>query len=261
MPSPFPGMDPYLEAPPFWSAFHNRLIVTIADDIAPSLRPQYYVEIETRIYRSVADEGLLVGIPDAVVFSSQATTQRNNQSSQSAATLVTSPSPKRVVLPIPEEVKERYLEVREVETDAVITVIEVLSPKNKQAGPGRTTYEAKRQAILGSFTHLVEIDLLRRGRSMSMSGEALDTDYHILISRAEQRPYADFYGFSLRDSIPSFVLPLRPGDREPIVAMQSILDGVYDRAGYDLRIDYQQAPPSPTLSESDRHWLAERVKR
>jgi hypothetical protein len=31
MPSPFPGMDPYLENPEFWPGVHNRLIVAIID--------------------------------------------------------------------------------------------------------------------------------------------------------------------------------------------------------------------------------------
>lgn len=43
------------------------------------------------------------------------------------------------------EVKERYLEVREVGTHEVITIIEVLSPKNKRKGEGRIAYEKKRQ--------------------------------------------------------------------------------------------------------------------
>ena len=253
MPSPFPGMDPYLEAPQFWSAFHNRLIVALADEIAPRLRPKYYVEIETRIYDSTDEEGLLIGIPDVVVFTSQNAATQTSQTT-TAATL---PTPKRILLPMPEVVKERYLEVRDVETGSAIATIEVLSPKNKQAGRGRDAYVTKRHRILGSLTHLIEIDLLRSGQPMSMQGEALDTDYHILVSRSQQRPYADFYGFSLRDPIPNFVLPLRPEDEEPIVGMQPLLDGIYDRAGYDLRINYQQTPPPPTLSESDRMWLAE----
>lgn len=72
-PSPFPGMDPYLEQATFWSSFHSRLIVALADALAPQLRPRYYVEMETRIYTNTPDGGeVLVGIPDAVVWSRQA---------------------------------------------------------------------------------------------------------------------------------------------------------------------------------------------
>ena len=66
MSSPFPGMDPYLEQPAFWSSFHSRLIVAIADALAPQLLPHYYIEVETRTY-SEGGEDVMVGIPDGVV--------------------------------------------------------------------------------------------------------------------------------------------------------------------------------------------------
>ncbi|MEA5620802.1 DUF4058 family protein [Cronbergia sp. UHCC 0137] len=251
---PFPGMNPYLESPNFWSAFHSRLIVAIADAVAPSLLPKYYIEIEIRTYLSTPNDSLLVGIPDAVVFSSR--TAQKITHSPALTTLI--PQPKRVLLPMPEEVKERYLEVREVGTGRVITSIEVLSPKNKVAGAGRNAYQQKRQVILGSLTHLVEIDLLRGGKPIEAIGqnhEDINSDYRILISRAEQRPFADLYGFSLRDKIPSFPLPLEIEECEPIVELQKIIEGIYDRGGYDLRINYQQPPPPPTLSPMDTEWL------
>jgi Protein of unknown function (DUF4058) len=163
MPSPFPGMDPYLEQPVFWSEFHNRLIVAIADAIVPSLLPRYYVGVETRTYRGHDDGELL---------------------------------PQEVTLPISSETKERYLEVREAVMDAVIAVIEVLSPKNKRKGDGRVADEAKRQKILDSASHLVEIDLLRSDSPMAMQG-AVGSDYRVLVSRSERRPKAELYGFTL----------------------------------------------------------------
>jgi hypothetical protein len=42
-----------------------------------------------------------------------------------------------------EEVNEAYLEIRENTTKKIITVIEVLSPKNKRSGEGRIAYEKK----------------------------------------------------------------------------------------------------------------------
>jgi len=73
MPSPFPGMDPYLEQPAFWSSFHSRVIVAIASAIKAMLDPQYYVEVETRTYYSDDDNSVLIGIPDASVVSSPPT--------------------------------------------------------------------------------------------------------------------------------------------------------------------------------------------
>ena len=72
MPSPFPGMNPYLEHSTFWSSFHTRLMVAIAEVVAPQLSSQYYVEVEFRTYQSDEDEEeLLIGIPDAIVFARQ----------------------------------------------------------------------------------------------------------------------------------------------------------------------------------------------
>jgi hypothetical protein len=195
MSSPFPGMDPYLEQPVFWSEFHSRLIVAIADAVVPSLLPRYYVGVETRTYSDVSGK-----------------------------------------------TKERYLEVREAETDAVITVIEVLPPKNKHKGDGRVVYEAKRQKILDSASHLVEIDLLRSDSPMAMQG-AIGTDYRVLVSRSERRPKAELYGFTVQEPIPSFPLPLKSLEEVVMVELQSIVQGVYDRGGYAVRIDYQQSLP------------------
>lgn len=139
-------------------------MVAIADAITPNLRPKYYVEVETRTYVDETDEELLVGIPDASVLASH-----QNATSTIRTQNAIHDRPTKVRLPIPEEVRERYLEVREVRTGEVITVIEVLSPKNKRSGTGCTAYEKKRQSVLRSQTHLVEIDLLQGGSPMPMS--------------------------------------------------------------------------------------------
>ncbi|HEY9751411.1 MAG TPA: DUF4058 family protein, partial [Coleofasciculaceae cyanobacterium] len=191
MPSPFPGMDPYLEDAFIWREVHNRLVVAIANDLGARLRPKYYAAIETRTYLEDESDGVLVGIPDAIVFASTA------QSEAATATLATvelpALQPQRVQLLEPIAVKERFLEVRTVKTHEVVTVIEVLSPKNKR-GDGRISYLKKRQAIFESQTHLVEIDLLRAFQPMPVSGAKGLWDYRILVSDAAQRPYAALYG-------------------------------------------------------------------
>lgn len=251
MPSPFPGMDPYLEQPAFWSAFHSRLIVALADTLAPQLRPRYYVEVETRTYTDTPDEaGVLVGIPDAVVLSRQTAPL-----AKSPGALTVQPMPQQVRLPVPTEINERYLEVREVGSNAVITVVEVLSPKNKRPGKGRTVYQEKRQAILGSASHLVEIDLLRADPPLPMEGTVQLAHYRILVSRAVSRPQAELYAVTVREQLPCFPLPLQATDESVLVDLSAIVMGVYDRASYDLRIDYSQLPPPPPFSEADRAWM------
>jgi hypothetical protein len=250
MPSPFPGMDPYLEAPEFWSEVHNRMIVAIADDLSPKLRPHYRVAIDQRIYLSSGDEKQVV-VPDVTV------TARSPAKSPAIATL-TPPTtqPIAISLELPEEVRESYLEVREAATGRVVTIVELLSPKNKRTGEGRIAYDRKRQQVLASATHFVEIDLLRRGQHFPLGQQSVATPYYVLVARGDRRPNADLYPFTLRDAMPSFPLPLAGAEGEPVVELQAIFNGVYDRAGFDLAIDYRQPIPKPPLSAEDMAHLS-----
>jgi len=260
MVSPFPGMDPYLEQATFWPEFHSRLIVAIADALAPSLLPSYYVAVETRTYLDNTSEELLIGIPDTVVLSASepSTTTSPRSPSAGAATTV---KPQTVMLPMPVEIKERYLEIREASSDAVITVVEVLSPTDKRPGKGRLTYEAKRRAVLGSASHLVEIDLLRAYEPMAMrpvsTGAASCASYRILVSRSECRPQADLYEFTLKQPVPAFPLPLKAAGEQVMLDLQPLIRGLYERGGYAIRIDYQVPVPPPSLSKEDQAWVSQ----
>jgi hypothetical protein len=253
MPSPFPGMNPYLEHPALWSGIHHRLITAIANDLAPKIRPKYIAAIEERVYEISGETSLLVGIPDVSVQRSSRSADPSNLAVASAAT-----QPMEVTIPIPEILTEGYLEIRSVETGEAITVIEVLSPKNKQSVVGRLQYETKRQKVLASSTHLVEIDLLRQGKPMPMEG-GIESHYRILVSRSESRPKAALYGFNIRDSIPQFPLPLGE-DVEPWVDLQGLLHEIYDQGAYDLRLDYSRLTV-PALSEADSAWVDEVLRQ
>lgn len=242
MPSPFPGMDPYLEHPEVWPGVHLLLISALAESLTPVLRPKYAVSVEVRLYETSGEQSLLVGIPDAAI-------QRSGQIGNSSLTVVEpSNQPISVRLPMPESVRQGYLEIREVSTRSVITAIELLSPVNKRPGQGRQTYLTKRERIFTSETHLVEVDLLRAWQPMPILGEA-QHDYRILVSRSEVRPAADLYSFNVPDAIPTFPLPLAEGDREPTVNFKTLLNQVYDRGAYDLKLDYSTAPVPPLSTE------------
>lgn len=249
--SPFPGMDPYIEQPALWSSFHSRLIVALADAIEQTLSDQYYVEVEARTYLDDGTEGVLIGIPDAAIVVGQSRAITPPQSS-SVSTQV---RPQQVTLPMSVMVKERYLEVRDVATHDVITVIELLSPKNKRSGEGRASYEKKRSAILSSTTHLVEIDLLRAGNPMPILGTPSLGTYRILVSRSLQRPSAELYSVELWQPLPELPIPLKAEQEALIISLQTIFDGVYSRARYTSRIDYSQPPPLPLLSDLEQQWL------
>jgi Protein of unknown function (DUF4058) len=151
-------------------------------------------------------------------------------------------------------IKERYLEVREVATKELITVIEVLSPTNNRS-EGRSLYETKRIKILTSLTNLVEIDLLRSGKPMMVQG-APQSQYRVLVSRSSDRPNADLFAFDLQEEIPDFPVPLRGEMPEPIVSLQTILNETYQRGRLDLLIDYT-IDPVPGLKAHDRQWMQE----
>ncbi|XGV96071.1 MAG: DUF4058 family protein [Leptolyngbya sp. BL-A-14] len=247
MQSPFPGIDPYLETPELWSEVHSRLIVAIADALTEHLTDKYRVAIEKRTYFSSEDESLLVGIPDVSVIA-----RRADDSVIRATNLATLPEPISVTLPQVEEVQERYLEVREVATGAVITAIEILSLKNKRPGEGRNAYERKRYQVLASLTHLIEIDWLRGGQPLPTIGSQ-PSHYRILVSRSDRRPTAQLYAFSVRQPIPSVIIPLTSNDEEPTLSLQEIFQTVYERGRYYLAVDYSQ-PPKPPLSPEDAAW-------
>ncbi|WP_254567576.1 DUF4058 family protein [Oscillatoria sp. HE19RPO] len=251
MPSPFVGMDPYLEGPNFWPEVHHLLISLLLESLVPQLRPKYRVALEKRVYESAGNESLLVGIPDVIV---QRRTPAPPGESNVAVAAPPTQKPLQVQVPMRMEFREAYLEVREMATGEVVTAIEVLSPANKRPGKGREMYEEKRSRILASRTHLVEIDLLRGGEPMPVLGNDVEAHYRILVSRGDRRPYADLYLFNLPDTIPTFPLPLRSGDTEPMIDLNQLLNHLYDRAGYDFVIDYQ-TEPIPALAESEAAWV------
>ncbi|MEG4118253.1 DUF4058 family protein [Microcoleus sp. N9_B4] len=250
MPNPFPGMNPYLESPDFWPEVHHLLIGMIQESLVPQLVPKYRVAIEKRIYEIKGEQSLLVGIPDVSI-------QRNpiprNSTTSNVAVATRTTEPLKIRLAMSEEVREGYLEVIDLATKEVVTVIEVLSPANKRPGKGREMYEEKRDKIFGSRTNFVEIDLLRGWEPLPVLDNDIAANYRILVSRSNQRPGADLYLFNLPDVIPSFPLPLRSPDVEPIVDLQALLNTVYDRAAYDITLDYM-AELVPALSESDAVW-------
>lgn len=250
MPNPFPGMNPYLESIDFWPEVHNRLNVAIADALVPQLLPKYRVAIEKRIYEINGENSLLVGIPDVSIQRRQTQTNRINSN---VALLAPTATPLKVAVPMPEEVRESYLEVIDLATKEVVTVIELLSPVNKRSGKGREMYEQKREKVFASRTHLVEIDLLHGWEPLPVFNNDIEASYRILVSRGNQRPMADLYLFNLPDAIPIFPLPLRSEDEEPIVDLQVLLNTVYDRAGYDFTIDYN-GDLVPPLSDEDIIW-------
>ncbi len=131
MPSPFPGMNPYLENPVLWREVHKLLIAELARTLNSQLDDLYRVAVEERVYQD-SEESLLVRIPDDVVIRDSGTTRASNR--ENTALAATLSSPVSVTLPMPATIREWYLEVRRIRIREVVAVIEILSPKNKREG-------------------------------------------------------------------------------------------------------------------------------
>jgi len=253
MKCPFPGMDPWLEHPRLFPDVHNALVADLRKVLAPVLRPRYFVHLEERAYQAAPDA--LEVIPDLTVahLPGESTAGSNTASAPAATT---------VEVPVPVEVRETYLEVRVAATQQVVTVVELLSPSNKLAsGRGRERYERKREEVLGTRTHLVEVDLLRSGQPMPVRRGADPSagDYRLLVCRGDHRPRGELFLFSVRDPIPTFRLPLLEPDDEPEVDLGQVLRELYDVVGYELVLDYA-ADPVPRLSSDDAAWAADLLR-
>jgi hypothetical protein len=63
------------------------------------------------------------------------------------------------------------------------------------------------------------------------------------------------FTFSLRQLIPAVLVPLLPGRDEPALDLNAVLHALYERARYDLRLDYAR-PAVPPLVDDDAAWAA-----
>jgi hypothetical protein len=252
MNTPFPGMDPYLEHPVLWSGFHNALVVEIRRQLAPLLGERYVASVEERI---VIESLPQHRVPD--VWIQEVDRPRGGVAT---ATEVETPLMLEVATT---EYPELYLEILDLyQAERVVTVIELLSPTNKRVGPDRNAFHAKQSAITKSATHLVEIDLLRKGlRSPTVPERCWDAlgqfDYVITANRANRRSWFAFYRSNLRGPLPRFGVPLvEPDPDVPLDLNQAIAD-VYRDSGYRRRVKYDE-PCEPPLSPEDQEWAWER---
>lgn len=251
MPSPFPGMDPFLESQD-WDDFHVDWMTELRRAIVRQVRPRYAVKVERRVYVTRVDEKKAEFIvPDTSIVRGEV----DAPMSGGGTATVTALEPVLLRLPRREERRQTFLTIRKPETKEIVTVIETLSPDNKRKGKGRRKYLRKRRAVLSSSTHLVELDLLRGGLRLPMDDPLPAADYFAFVSRAEE-PQAEVYAWKLPRRLPEIPIPLADEDPDVRIDLQAVFDTVYDRAGYDYTLDYQ-APLQPPLSEDEQRWVAQ----
>jgi hypothetical protein len=250
MEPPFPGMDPYLEAPSRWPDVHHRLITALCDQIQAQLGPQYTAIITPYVaFESIDIAPIRFAVPDVGII------QGDGPASAGAVAAVL-PAPLTGTAAM--EVPTRYasLEIRTLDDETLVTAIELLSPVNKRPGiDGADAYERKRQEVFRSAAHLIEIDLLRGGRRPQLLTPLPETPYFIFLSRAERRPQIEIWPLALRDPIAPVPVPLRRPDPDIMLDVGRAIHQIYVNARYERRIDYQAPPPAPPLTAEDAAWL------
>lgn len=263
MPSPFPGMDPYLEGSQ-WTGVHTGLSVEIARQLSPRLSPRYVARTNERLYVTEPDAETGVSVntadiyPDAYIAQSDALTGGGEGSSTIRAGAATELAPLQIATVMPEAVRLLSVEIRDTASRELVTAIEVLSPVNK-SGRGRRKYLAKRRRVLFSPAHLIEIDLCRTGLRVPMQKPLPPSPYFVLLSRAERRPWTAVWPISLADQLPSVPVPLLAGDADVPLDLQQAFTSIYDTFRYELTVDYSR-PPEVSFKGDDVAWAAERIR-
>lgn len=244
MPSPFPGMDPYLESPVHWPDVHHELMSVAREQLNQSLRPRYHVRVEERVYVSdETDPGRKAIIPDLQVIADHTDSVWTGGAGQSDMSVC---EPVVLTTLIEDEIHEARLEIIDSNRQVVVTVIEILSPTNKIVGSrGRASYEQKRREVMTSSTHLVEIDLLRDGDHLHCRELLPEADYYVHVSRRGDRPRGTVWPIQLPQRLPVISIPLNSEDPDVGLDLQSVLNTAYDRAAYDLAVDYRIDPVPP----------------
>ena len=258
MPSPFPGMDPYLEDPDLWPDVHAKLIGGIQTELNRQIAPHYVARVEQRVF--ISDENDPVRdliVPDVRLLRTNATA---GVAARAAVQQQTDDAVEsfEVTTEVDEEVVESFVRVYDRRDRSVVTLIEVLSPSNKMPGSaGRQSYREKRQDVMNSPAHFVEIDLLRTGTRSFVLGELPPFDYLVHVSRSVVnggRRRARVWPIPLTRRLPTVPIPLRHGDDDARLDLQAVLTAAYDNARYDLDVDYA-ADPVPPVTGDRAEWV------
>ena len=254
--NPFPGMNPFLERE--WHPVHTALIGFLWEEIASRLPAGLVARPEERLaideiepgHGYIADVGITETWKKGVAPAwTPAIGAREG---------VTIAEPE--ILRVDDEV-ERWIEIRTVKGQ-VVTVIEILSPANKDGDWGR--YRLKQASYLQSMTSLVEIDLLRTGRFVLPVPDEYfrkagsGTNYYIWCSRAWRPGTREIYRCPLRERLPAIRIPLRPTDRDIVLDLQPLIDRCYEVGRY-----YSDQPneiPGPPFPPDEAAWVEERLR-
>ncbi len=264
MRSPFPGMDPYIEACGLWGDFHAHLIEKICERLAEAVSERYVVRTGERSYVVLVEsEGKRTYpfFPDVSVTTPRGRRKNARKGGTALAEPADEPEPVTMRAFVQEEHREAFIEIYETSPEQrLVTAIEILSPSNKHPGTeGWDLYQRKRQSLLLSAVNLVEIDLLRGGQRMPMLDPWPDSPYTLLVSRAKSFQHCRVWRAHFQQPVPSLPVPLAKPDADVPVELQPMIDAIYQRFRYERSIDYSK-PLSPALDSKDTAWLKQQLQ-
>lgn len=262
MTSPFPGMDPYIEASGLWEDFHTRLIGGIDAALSTFLPERYELRLGERNYVAIAESEEKVEHPfkpDLDIVS--ATPPQGTGKGTAVVEPAADADPVSMRAFIAEPFRESFIEIYTDEPERyLVTCIEVLSPSNKRRGSkGRKLYKRKRQGMLLGGTNFIEIDLLRRGRRMPMLDPWPESPYTLLVGRSALTPSCRVWPAHFQRRLPVIPVPLAHPDPDLALDLQPLIETIYARSRYARRIDYSK-PLKPPLTAEETRWLAEQLR-
>ncbi|NET61927.1 MAG: DUF4058 family protein, partial [Symploca sp. SIO2E6] len=228
MPSPFPGMDPYLEGY-LWPDVHTALANKIRQQLAPQLRPRYAARLEIYLVEDVSPESE-IGIlyPDIEVMQVRQqrteTTEAISTASTPSGSVALTPPP--LTLPTLQSVSLRLatVEIRDTAGNTLVTCLEIISPANKRE-PNLAKYRQKRQRLYQAGVHLLELDLLRRGTRPFAHPLMPEVPYAITLTRAHSGSI-NIWPLTLSDHLPVLPVPLRYPDSDVVLDLPKVIQEI-----------------------------------
>jgi Protein of unknown function (DUF4058) len=263
MKSPFPGMDPYIEACGLWEDFHNHFVERIYDHVAAAVPDRYMVRTGERSYVVlVEEEGQKkhAFLPDVGVMAPGSASSRPGVTAAVAEPDV-EPGAVNMRALIDTRYRETFVEIYDTDPEQrLVTCIEVLSPSNKRRGSeGWDIYLRKRQSLLLGTANLVEIDLVRGGQKMPMAEAWPSAPYSLLVCRQQRAPDCTVWPAHFRRPLPAIPVPLASPDPDLSLTLQPMIEAIYARGRYYRSIDYADSL-TPPLEVDERNWLAEQLR-
>ncbi|HTU18628.1 MAG TPA: DUF4058 family protein [Gemmataceae bacterium] len=263
MPSPFPGMDPFIEACGLWEVFHTNLTSHIAIQLADTVPERYVVRTGERSYLVlVQSEGKKEHpfLPDVSVTTPRSRKKGGKKGGTAVAEPASETKPHVLRAFIEEEHREAFVEIYETGPEMrLVTSIEVLSPSNKRPNSeGWDLYQRKRQSLLLGRVNLVEIDLLRGGQRMPMLDPWPNSPYVLMVARARKTDACLVWEGHFQEPLPAIPVPLAKPDPDLSVSLQSLLDTIYRRFRYEQSINYTMEL-TPPMTPDEAAWWRQRL--